>query len=168
MKKLSISLLSSIVVERRKAQNITQAKLSELSGINRAIISRIESQSFIPSIEQLESLADSLGFDPTDVFIDEVVDIKKPIVAKRYNIAVAGTGYVGLSLAVLLSQHNDVTAVDIIEDKVIKLNNYVSPIQDEYIEKFLKEETLDLTATLDGEKAIAQHVLEDTILQGDC
>ncbi len=71
-------------------------------------------------------------------------------------IAVAGTGYVGLSLAVLLSQHNEVTAVDIVEEKVDKLNNWTSPIQDDYIEKFLKEHEergLNLKATLDGEKA---------------
>lgn len=68
-------------------------------------------------------------------------------------IAVAGTGYVGLSLAVLLSQHNEVKAVDVIEDKVNKINNRISPIQDEYIEKYLKEKKLNLVATLDGESA---------------
>ena len=71
-------------------------------------------------------------------------------------IAVAGTGYVGLSLAVLLSQHNEVTAVDILEEKVEKLNNWKSPIQDEYIEKFLaehEERKLDLKATTDGAAA---------------
>ena len=68
-------------------------------------------------------------------------------------IAVAGTGYVGLSLAVLLAQHNKVIAVDIIPEKVDLINNRKSPIQDEYIEKFLAEEKLDLTATLDAEKA---------------
>ena len=74
------------------------------------------------------------------------------------NIAVAGTGYVGLSLAVLLSQHNKVTAVDIVSEKVEKLNNYISPIQDEYIEKYLAEakegkRKLNLTATMDGSVA---------------
>ena len=72
------------------------------------------------------------------------------------NIAVAGTGYVGLSLAVLLSLHNKVTAVDIIPEKVEKLNNWQSPIQDDYIEKFLAEHEkrhLDLTATTDAESA---------------
>lgn len=68
-------------------------------------------------------------------------------------IAVAGTGYVGLSLAVLLAQHNKVTAVDIIPEKVEKINNRISPIQDEYIEKYLAEKELDLTATLDAESA---------------
>ncbi|MCD8364275.1 MAG: nucleotide sugar dehydrogenase [Clostridiales bacterium] len=68
-------------------------------------------------------------------------------------IAVAGTGYVGLSLAVLLSQHNSVTAVDIIPEKVDKINRRISPIQDEYIERYLKEKDLDLTATLDAKAA---------------
>lgn len=68
-------------------------------------------------------------------------------------IAVAGTGYVGLSLAVLLAQHNKVTAVDIIPEKVELINNKKSPIQDDYIEKYLAEKKLDLTATLDAEEA---------------
>ena len=70
-------------------------------------------------------------------------------------IAVAGTGYVGLSLATLLSQHHQVTAVDIIPEKVEKINKRISPIQDEHIEKYFSEKKLDLTATLDGEKAYA-------------
>ena len=68
-------------------------------------------------------------------------------------IAVAGTGYVGLSIATLLAQHNHVTAVDVIPEKVEKINNRISPIQDEYIEKYLAEKELDLTATLDGKSA---------------
>ena len=68
-------------------------------------------------------------------------------------IAVAGTGYVGLSIATLLSQHHHVTAVDVIPEKVEKLNNRVSPIQDDYIEKYLAEKPLNLTATLDGKSA---------------
>ncbi len=71
----------------------------------------------------------------------------------KYNIAVAGTGYVGLSIATLLAQHNYVTAVDVIPEKVEKINRRVSPIQDEYIEKYLAEKELDLTATLDGAAA---------------
>ena len=72
---------------------------------------------------------------------------------KDLKIAVAGTGYVGLSIATLLSQHHAVTAVDIIEEKVNLINNKKSPIQDEYIEKYLDEKDLDLTATLDAEAA---------------
>ena len=72
---------------------------------------------------------------------------------KKYNIAVAGTGYVGLSIATLLAQHNHVVAVDVVPEKVEKINRRISPIQDEYIEKYLAEKDLDLTATLDGEAA---------------
>lgn len=68
-------------------------------------------------------------------------------------IAVAGTGYVGLSIATLLAQHHKVVAVDVISEKVEKINNHISPIQDEYIEKYLKEESLDLIATLDAKAA---------------
>ncbi len=72
---------------------------------------------------------------------------------KRYNIAVAGTGYVGLSMATLLSQHNHVVAVDIVSKKVDMINKRISPIQDEYIEKYFKEKDLDLRATLDADFA---------------
>ena len=72
---------------------------------------------------------------------------------KDLKIAVAGTGYVGLSIATLLSQHHKVTAVDIIPEKVELINNKKSPIQDEYIEKYLAEKELDLTATLDAKGA---------------
>ena len=71
----------------------------------------------------------------------------------KIKIAVAGTGYVGLSIATLLSQHHEVTAVDVIPEKVEKLNNKISPIQDDYIEKYLAEKPLKLTATLDGKSA---------------
>ena len=74
---------------------------------------------------------------------------------RSYNIAVAGTGYVGLSIATLLAQHNHVTAVDVIPGKVDLINQRKSPIQDEYIEKYLAEKDLDLTATLDGASAYA-------------
>jgi len=75
---------------------------------------------------------------------------------KDYRIAVAGTGYVGLSIATLLSQHHQVTAVDVIPEKVEKINQHISPIQDEYIEKYLAEKQLNLSATLDGWKAYSE------------
>ena len=75
---------------------------------------------------------------------------------ENIKIAVAGTGYVGLSIATLLAQHHDVTAVDVIEEKVDKLNRRISPIQDDYIEKYLAEKPLRLTATLDGAAAYAE------------
>lgn len=68
-------------------------------------------------------------------------------------IAVAGTGYVGLSIATLLSQNNEVVAVDVVPEKVDKINKKISPIQDEYIEKYLAEKPLNLVATLDGKAA---------------
>lgn len=72
---------------------------------------------------------------------------------KDYKIAVAGTGYVGLSIATLLSQHHQVTAGDIIPEKVDMINNRKSPIRDDYIEKYLAEKELNLTATLDAKAA---------------
>ncbi|MDU7143544.1 MAG: helix-turn-helix domain-containing protein, partial [Anaerococcus vaginalis] len=146
MKKLSIEKLSKTVSDKRKEKNLTQKKLEEITGINRTMISKLESQNYIPSIEQLESLSDTLEFEITDLFQDDKNKVSKKISDKKYNIAVAGTGYVGLSIATLLSQHNHVTAVDIIKEKVDLINERKSPIQDEYIEKYLKEKDLDLTA----------------------
>ena len=75
---------------------------------------------------------------------------------KKYTIAVAGTGYVGMSIATLLAQHNHVIAVDILPEKVEKINRRISPIQDDYIERYLAEKELDLTATLDAREAYSQ------------
>ena len=77
---------------------------------------------------------------------------------KKYKIAVAGTGYVGLSIATLLSQHHKVVAVDIVPEKIEMINNRKSPIQDDYIEKYLAEKDLDLTATLDAKAAYSDAV----------
>ncbi|MBR0392011.1 MAG: nucleotide sugar dehydrogenase [Oscillospiraceae bacterium] len=157
MKKLSMQLLADTVVSRRKVMKITQAQLSKTTGINRGLLSRLESLDYVPAIEQLEALGEALGFDPTDMFVDTATTASIRI-TRSYKIAVAGTGYVGLSLAVLLAQHNEVTAVDIVPEKVEKLNNFISPIQDEYIEKYLDEakkgkRELNLTATTDGAAA---------------
>ncbi|RGK48307.1 nucleotide sugar dehydrogenase [Ligilactobacillus ruminis] len=151
MKKLSQSLLADIVSTKRKAKNMTQQELSDKVGINRALLSRLEQQDFMPSVPQLENLAEVLDFEPSDLFINS--EIKKMNSPSPLNIAVAGTGYVGLSIATLLAQHNHVTAVDIIPEKVDLINNRKSPIQDDYIEKYLAEKDLDLTATLDGASA---------------
>ena len=72
---------------------------------------------------------------------------------RAFRIAVAGTGYVGLSIAILLAQHHEVTAVDVVPDKVKQINDRISPIQDDFIEDYLKHRNLKLSATLDGEKA---------------
>ena len=205
MKTLSLPLLSSTVISRRKAMKLTQADLAKSVGMNRSMLSKLETQGYTPSIDQLQAIAKFLGFDPTELFIEQettVSDDPTHISAgtgvstqegagtgvstqvhsdtslstpgsttasaasdssgtdtpSSFKIAVAGTGYVGLSLAVLLSQHNEVTAVDILPEKVEKLNNYESPIRDEYIEKFLREakegtRSLNLKATTDGSAA---------------
>lgn len=152
MKKLSQSLLVKTILEKRKEKKITQQELADLTGINRAMLSRLETGDFIPSITQLESLGEILGFEPISLFVEEGIN-KKFEKCSPLNIAVAGTGYVGLSLAVLLAQHNHVTAVDIIPEKIEMINNKKSPIQDDYIEEYLVTHTLDLTATLDGKSA---------------
>lgn len=159
MNTFSSEKLAQTVYKLRKAKQLSQAQLAAETDINRAMISRIEKQDFIPSIKQLERLGDVLNFNIVDLFIDsnkvdESVSPKHTSI-RRYNIAVAGTGYVGLSIATLLAQHNHVTAVDIIPEKVEWINNRKSPIQDEYIEKYFAEKELDLTATLDGETAYA-------------
>ena len=148
MKKLSTAILAEIVETKRKAAKMTQAQLAEKTGINRAQLSRLEQEDYYPSIPQLEALGEALDFDLDDVFINAAS--KKIESPSPLNIAVAGTGYVGLSIATLLAQHNHVTAVDVIPEKVEMLNNRKSPIQDDYIEKYLAEKDLDLTATLDG------------------
>lgn len=151
MKKLSTSLLAEIVSTKRKELNLTQRELAEKTGINRAQLSRLEQEDYYPLIPQLESLGEVLGFELDDVFTNSgnsKLESPSPL-----NIAVAGTGYVGLSIATLLAQHNHVTAVDIVQEKVDMINNKKSPIQDDYIEKYLAEKELNLTATLDGESA---------------
>lgn len=153
MKKLSMDKLVNTVINERKTKGLTQVQLAEATGINRAMIGRLENSDYIPSIDQLQRLGENLGFEVTDLFIEEKETPKDMVLDKKYRIAVAGTGYVGLSIATLLAQHNHVTAVDIIPEKVELINNKKSPIQDEYIEKYLAEKELDLTATLDGEAA---------------
>ena len=156
MKKLSIDKLVDTIHTLRKKKGMTQAQLAETTGINRAMIGRIENSDYIPTVDQLQILGETLGFEVTDLFEEDTVEITEesvPVTEQPCNIAVAGTGYVGLSLAVLLAQHNHVTAVDIVKEKVDLINQRKSPIQDEYIEKYLAEKELDLSATLDGETA---------------
>ena len=160
MKHLSLKILARTVSGRRKALKYSQAKLSEKTGINRSILSRLEAQDYTPSVDQLLALSTVLGFEMQDVFLEEQASAVKRLGAgtstgaeggsgetgaepagqladgtglsgtltisgplTRKKIAVAGTGYVGLSMAVLLSQKNQVTAVDIIPEKVEKIGN---------------------------------------------
>ena len=153
MKHLSLRLLAETVSSKRKAMGISQNALGEKTGISRTMFTRLEQADYSPSVDQLLALSKILGFDCKDLFVDDETAAKP---ADRKKIAVAGTGYVGLSLAVLLSQHNDVTAVDIVPEKVEKLNNWISPIQDDFIEQYLaehEERKLSLRATTDGESA---------------
>ena len=157
MKQLSAEMLSTVVISKRKELNLRQKDLADKTGINRALISQIENMEFTPSVNQLIALCDVLGFD-IDSVLSDPDKTKNDNSDKTYNIAVAGMGYVGLSLAVLLAQHNNVTAVDVISDKVDMLNNMISPIRDEYIERFLKEakdgdRKLNLKASVDAQKA---------------
>ena len=137
MKKLSNHLLAVTIVSARKQKKLSQQALADLTGMNRSVLSKLEAEEYTPSIAQLEELARVLNFDITDMFQESSnISLEK---VSPLKIAVAGTGYVGLSIATLLAQHNPVTAIDIIEEKVQKINNRISPIQDDYIEKYLAE-----------------------------
>ncbi|MBR3264655.1 MAG: nucleotide sugar dehydrogenase [Erysipelotrichaceae bacterium] len=152
MNRISSEKLAKTIREKREKLNLSQLELAKKTGINRALISRIENNTFMPSIEQLEDLEEALDF--TDEQIREnSTETKIKIKTKPMKIAVAGTGYVGMSIAVLLAQHNRVRAVDIIPEKVELINKRISPIQDEYIEEYLKNKELDLEATLDPKYA---------------
>ncbi len=158
MKKVSPALLAEITEKRRKKLCLTQLEVAEKTGLNRAMLSQIEAGRHIPSVDRLLALSQVLDFDINDIIVSESTNAPAGAEPSGYKIAIAGTGYVGLSLAVLLSQHNDVTAVDIIQEKADKLNSFISPIQDDYIEKYLSEakegtRNLSLHGTTDGASA---------------
>ena len=120
MKKLSNHLLADTIVSARKQKKLSQQALADLTGMNRSVLSKLEAEEYTPSIAQLEELARVLNFDITDMFQESSnISLEK---VSPLKIAVAGTGYVGLSIATLLAQHNPVTAIDIIEEKVQKIN----------------------------------------------
>ncbi|MFM0842959.1 nucleotide sugar dehydrogenase [Streptococcus suis] len=150
-KEFSQEFLKTIIFSKRKELGYSQQELSDLTGINRAMISKLEQGEYLPSIPQLLALSNVLDFEINSLFVSDFPKSIGTLPAKK--IAVAGTGYVGLSIAVLLAQHHQVTAVDIIQEKVDLINAKKSPIQDDYIEKYLAEKDLKLVATLDAEKA---------------
>ena len=157
MKKLSKALLSDAVRSGRNRLGLSQAELSRKTGINRSILSNLENGQYMPSIEQLEELSSVLGFQIQDLLQDDSAAEVIPVEGS-YRIAVAGVGYVGLSLAVLLSQHHEVVAVTTTPEKAERLNQFISPIQDEYIEKFFEEartgkRSLNLHVTTDAKAA---------------
>ena len=153
-----MQLLAATVKNNRKALKMSQSELAQKTGMSRPVLSNLENGSYKPSIDQMEALAEVLDFEVTDMFQE---DEKPAVVSDRtYRIAVAGVGYVGLSLAVLLAQHHEVTAVCTKPEKAEMINNGKSPIQDDYIEKFMAEwksgeRTLNLRATVDGASAYA-------------
>ena len=151
MERISQELLARTIRNRREALSMSQAELSEKANINRAMISKIENGIYMPSVFQLEDLMEVLNFTIDDIREKPGNKVKTEIAPKK--IAVAGTGYVGMSIAVLLAQQNKVKAVDIVEEKVKMINNKKSPIQDDYIEDYLKNKKLDLEATLDAKYA---------------
>jgi UDPglucose 6-dehydrogenase len=151
MRNFSISKLAEMILTQRKLLKLTQQALADKAGINRSMLCRLENQDYMPSLDQLTRLANTLQFDVTDVFIEYNPPVFRHVVPR--NITVFGAGYVGLSIATLLARHHHVTLVDVIPEKVEKINQRISPIQDEYIEKHFSKAELDLTATLDGVSA---------------
>ncbi|MGO0077261.1 nucleotide sugar dehydrogenase [Streptococcus suis] len=150
-KEFSQEFLKTIIFSKRKELGYSQQELSDLTGINRAMISKLEQGEYLPSIPQLLALSNVLDFEINSLFVSDFPKSIGTLPAKK--IAVAGTGYVGLSIAVLLAQRHQLTAVDIIQEKVDLINAKKSPIQDDYIEKYLAEKDLNLVATLDAETA---------------
>lgn len=150
MKHFQLSDFAQTIKNTRKTEKLSQQDLARKTGMNRTVISRLEAGEYSPSIPQLEALCDVLRLEPTDYYREEEVSSDNTP-SKR--IAIAGAGYVGLSLAILLSQYNPVTLVDIMPEKTEMINRKESPIRDEYIERYLKEKKLHLTATTDAASA---------------
>ena len=147
MKTISKEMIASTVKEYRNKLGMTQLDVAKAAKLTSATVSRIDAASDMPSLAQLQNIAEILHFDITNLFKPEKQQNNK--VLPKYTIAVAGTGYVGLSLSTLLAQHNKVIAYDISPEKVDWINERISPIQDDYIEQYLKEKELDLFATTD-------------------
>ena len=153
MKSISQKKLSNIVRTRRNAGKITQEELAEKTGMNRAVIGRLEREEYMPSISQLQALGDALGFDFDDIYEDTISEQCSAAEFNINKIAVAGAGYVGLSLSVLLARRYKVMSVSIRQEKIDMINSGISPIQDEEIEKYLPKVLNNLTATNDREAA---------------
>ena len=152
MRRIRQELLSKTIKNKREKLSLSQSDLAAATHINRAMISKIENGTYMPSIGQLEDLQEVLGFELDEVREPQQENVKTEDFLHK-KIAVAGTGYVGLSIAVLLAQHNSVKAVDIVKEKVDLINQRRSPIQDDVLEDYLKNRDLDLVATLDGASA---------------
>ena len=151
MKNFSISRLAETILKRRKLLGYTQQELADKAGINRSMLCKLENQDYVPSLDQLTRLANTLEFDVTDVFIEYTKPVFHRVVP--HTIAVFGSGYISLSAALLLSRHHRVTLVDPNPDHVELINQRISPIHDDYIEKHLSRPDLHLTATTDSSAA---------------
>ena len=114
MKSFSLEKLAETVLAQRKALHVTQQDLAAQTGINRSLLSRLEKQDYIPAPDQMVRLANALSFDPSVAFIDVMDPVTVP--ATRLNVTVYGAGYVGLSMAVLLSRFHHVSLVDVIPE----------------------------------------------------
>ncbi len=160
MNRIKQELLAKVIRNKREKLELSQSQLASAAHINRAMISKIENGTYMPSIAQLEDLQEVLGFSFDEVREKKEEEKKEETYLHR-KIAVAGTGYVGMSIAVLLAQHNRVIAVDIVKEKVDLINNKIAPIKDDYLEDYLKNKELDLFATLDPKTAYsdAQYVI---------
>ena len=157
---LSLTLLAEALVTGRKAKKLSRAALARASGVADGAIAAFERGERKPTVEQLEALGRVVDLDIPALFVEEDDAAPMPV-DRRYRIAVAGAGYVGLSLSVLLAQRHDVTTVETVPEKVALINAYRSPLRDDYIERFLAEakagrRELSLHATLDGAKAYAE------------
>ena len=167
MKRISQAKLSKVVCTSRTALKLTQEELSRRTGINRAVLSRLERGVYMPAIEQLQRLGDVLGFDFEDLFEEtEKTGAEVPAAGtgggaaaepgfRISKIAVAGVGYVGLSLAVLFAQRYRVDCVTTTPAKAEIINSGKSPIQDTELEEYLPRVLDKLTATADRESAYA-------------
>ena len=146
--------LAAMVRDTRKKLNMTQAELAEKIGMNRTVLGRLEKGEYLPSIPQLEALAEALGLDIASFFEKKAESLpqKKARLESR-KITVAGAGYVGLSLAVLLAQDNDVTVLLNTPAKAEIINSGKSPIQDKELEEYLPKVLNHLQATTDKESA---------------
>ena len=164
MKRLSKPLLASTLKSARKAAYMSQQELADKAEMHRSMIGRIEKEDYIPTIDQLEKLGEVLGFEPVSFFVEETPAEKTPIMetSKSGNATFSAPSGADSSMqSGCTPVSNTEKYVDIIPEKVEKLNNYISPIQDAYIEKYLAEakdglRSLSLHATTDGAAAYAQ------------
>ncbi len=166
MKNFSISKLARTILDQRKRLGLTQQELADKAGINRSMLCRLENQEYVPSLDQLTRLANTLQFDVADVFIEYNTPMFNPVVPR--NITVYGAGYAGLSAAVQLARHHRVILADPDPEKAKKINRRVSPLRDELTERYFARAELNLTAVTDGEAACRDADLAVIAVPAEC